>query len=132
MKLLVLASLATAALGTAAVAVASELLTPAVSQTAYQPIQGISHDFAAKSLRGYFLPQDGKCLLVMMISDKFDPDQSMPGSPTRVQVALDPGQLATIDSEAEGSLHSLTLSCGENAGILSVTGGNGTEAVAVH
>ena len=105
-----------------------ELLPPAGSQKSYVPIQSISYDFASKSVSGYFLPQDGKCLMVLMMTDKSDPDQSVKTRPARLRVLVPPGEFASLDSEAaEGVLQSLSFSCGESATTLSVVEGDGTE-----
>jgi hypothetical protein len=78
----------------------------------YLPIQNISYDIGSKSLSGYFVQQSATCVVTFLISDKSDPEASSPRSPARVRLALNPGQIAGLDSE-EG--RSLNLTCGEGA-----------------
>jgi hypothetical protein len=87
----------------------------------YEPIQSISYDFGSKSTSGYFAQQDGACFVVLMISEKSDPEALLPLSPTRARLTLYPGQTAGLDSE-EG--RSLNLTCGENASSLLVSAGD--------
>ena len=65
----------------------------------YLPIQNISYDLGSTSMSGYFVQQSATCVVTLMISDKGDPEASPPPSPTRVRLALNPGQIAGVDSE---------------------------------
>ena len=78
----------------------------------YAPIQSISYVFGSKSMNGYFVQQAATCLVTLMITEKSDPDQPLPLSPTRVRLVLQPGQIAGLDSE-EG--RSVNVACGEQA-----------------
>jgi hypothetical protein len=110
---------ATSVLGLALLAsAASADLSAAANADQYREIQSISYDFGSKSTNGYFVQQDGQCQVVLMVSEKSDPDAAMQASPARVRLALQPGQSAGLDSE-EGQ--SLSFTCGDSAGSLSVT-----------
>jgi TPR repeat protein len=95
--------------------------TPERSETRYLPIQSISYDFGSKAARGYYVKENDECLVVLMIADKIDPDQSTLVLPTRIRLALRPGQTASLDSEGGPPL---TFSCAEAAAALLVTPGN--------
>jgi hypothetical protein len=113
---------ATAVLGLALLAsAASADLSAATADTrSYKEIQSISYDLGSKSTSGYFVQQDGQCQVVLMVSEKTDPDAATAGSPARLRLSLKPGQAAGLDS-AEGQ--SLSFACGEQAGSLTVTSG---------
>ena len=87
----------------------------------YAPIQSISYDFGSKSMNGYFVQQAATCLVTLMITEKSDPDQPLPLSPTRVRLLLLPGQIAGLDSE-EG--RSVNITCGEQAATVVVNVGD--------
>jgi len=87
----------------------------------YTPIQSISYDFGSKSMNGYFVEQAATCLVTLMITEKSDPDQPLPPSPTRVRLELQPGQIAGLDSE-EG--RSVNITCGEQAATVVVNVGD--------
>ena len=78
----------------------------------YAPIQSISQDFGSKSVRGYFVQRAGACLVTLMVSERSDPDKSLPPSATRIRLLLRPGEIAGLDSE-EG--RSLNLTCSNGA-----------------
>lgn len=86
----------------------------------YKPVQSISYEFGSKSMSGYFVQDASACLVTLMISEKGDPETSLPMSPTRVRLALNPGQIAGVDSE-EG--RSLNFTCGADAATLTVDTG---------
>ena len=86
----------------------------------YAPIQSISQDFGSKSVRGYFVQRAGACLVTLMVSERSDPDKSLPPSATRIRLVLSPGQIAGLDSE-EG--RSLNLTCSNGATRLLVDAG---------
>ena len=90
---------------------------PDVDGARYLPIQNISYDLGSTSMSGYFVQQSAICVVTLMISDRSDPEASPPRSPTRVRLALNPGQIAGLDSE-EG--RSLNVTCGEGATTLVV------------
>ena len=90
------------------------------NRTQYKPVQSISYEFGSKSMSGYFLQDASACLVTLMISEKGDPEAPLAMSPTRVRLALNPGQAAGVDSE-EG--RSLNFTCGEDAATLIVDTG---------
>lgn len=90
-------------------------------------MQSISYEFGSKSMSGYFLQEASACLVTLMISEKGDPEAPLPPSPTRVRLALTPGQIAGLDSE-EG--RSLNVTCGANAASLIVDIGETERLVA--
>jgi len=92
----------------------------------YAPIQSIRYDFGSKSMRGYFVDQAARCVVMLMVSEKGDPDTAAPTTATRVRLALNPGQTAGLDSE-EG--RSLNFTCGEGATALLVDVGEREELV---
>jgi hypothetical protein len=79
----------------------------------YKPIQSISYEFGSKFMTGYFEQRAGICFIVMMVTERSDPDTDMsPSTATRLRLPLDPGQTVGFDSE-EG--RSVNLTCGEGA-----------------
>ena len=94
--------------------------SPADDTAQYAPIQSISQDFGSKSVRGYFVQRAGACLVTLMVSERSDPDKSLPPSATRIRLLLRPGQIAGLDSE-EG--RSLNLTCSNGATRLLVDAG---------
>jgi hypothetical protein len=72
-------------------------------------------------MSGYFVDQAKKCVVMLMVSEKRDPDAASSSTATRVRLVLDPGQTAGLDSE-EG--HSLNFTCGEGATALLVDSGD--------
>lgn len=118
----------TACVGTIAVSLGAWI--PAVAEgppstggdkVLYAPIQSMSHEFGSKSMSGYFVEQSATCLVTLMITEKSDPDEPTPLSPTRVRLVLHPGQIAGLDSE-EG--RSLNFTCGDKATTLLVDAGD--------
>jgi hypothetical protein len=90
----------------------SETQAPVKDEAKYAPIQSIRYDFGSKSMNGYFVDQAARCVVMLMVSEKGDPDTAPSTSATRVRLALNPGQTAGLDSE-EG--RSLNFTCGEGA-----------------
>jgi hypothetical protein len=86
----------------------------------FAPIQSISYVFGSKSMSGYFVRESGGCAVILMISEKSDPDRLLPTTATRVRLALKPGQTAGLDSQ-EG--RSLNITCGADARTLLVGAG---------
>jgi len=97
------------------------------SHAEYKPVQSISYEFGSKSMSGYFLQEDSACLVMLMIAEKSDPEMSLVPSPTRVRLALNPGQIAGLDSE-EG--RSLNVTCGADAATLIVDTGDTRKLIA--
>jgi hypothetical protein len=96
------------------------------SEAKYAPIQSVRYDFGSKSMSGYFLDQAKKCVVVLMVSEKGDPDAPSSSTATRVRLVLNPGQTAGLDSD-EG--RSLNFTCGEEATALLVDSGDRQELV---
>ncbi len=92
-----------------------------------KPVQSISYEFGSKSMSGYFIQEDSACLVMLMIAEKGNPEMSLAPSPTRVRLALNPGQIAGLDSE-EG--RSLNLTCGADAAKLIVDTGDTRKLIA--
>ena len=90
------------------------------SEAKYAPIQSIRYDFGSKSTTGYFVDQAKKCLVMLMVSEKPDPDAASSNSATRVRLILNPGETAGLDSEDGPSLN---FTCGEGATALVVDSG---------
>jgi hypothetical protein len=65
--------------------------------------------------------QAKRCVVMLMVSEKPDPDAASSNSATRVRLVLNPGQTAGLDSE-EG--RSLNFTCGEGATALVVDTGD--------
>ena len=89
-------------------------------QAKYAPNESISYDFGSKSTSGYFVEQAAKCVVMLMLYEKRDPDAASSSTATRVRLVLNPGQSAGLDSE-EG--RSLNFTCGERATALLVDAG---------
>jgi hypothetical protein len=90
------------------------------SEAEYAPIQSIRYDFGSKSMSGYFVDQAKKCVVMLMVTEKGDPDAAPSSTATRLRLVLNPGQTAGLDSE-EG--RSLNFTCGEGATALLVDSG---------
>jgi hypothetical protein len=90
------------------------------SEAKYAPIQSMRYDFGSKSMSGYFVDQAKKCVVMLMVTEKPDPDAASSNSATRVRPILNPGETAGLDSE-EG--RSLNFTCGEGAAALVVDSG---------
>ena len=97
------------------------------SHAEYRPVQSISYEFGSKAMSGYFVQEDSACLVMLMIAEKGDPEMTLPPSPTRVRLALNPGQIAGLDSE-EG--RSLNVTCGADAATLLVDTGDTRKLIA--
>jgi hypothetical protein len=98
------------------------------NQARYLPIQNISYEFGSKSMSGYFEERASTCLVTLMITEKSDPEVSLPPSAARVRLILYPGQIAGLDSE-EG--RSLNFTCGDEATTLLVNAGERDRLVAL-
>ena len=93
---------------------------PVKGEVKYVPMQSIHYDFGSKSMSGYFVDQAADCVVTLMVYEKGDPDAAPPTTATRVRLALNPGQMAGLDSE-EG--RSLNFTCGGGATALVVDSG---------
>ena len=78
-------------------------------------------------MSGYFVDQAARCVVMLMLSEKRDPDADSLGAATRVRLVLNPGQTAGFDSE-EG--RSLNFICGGGAKTLVVNYGERSKLVA--
>ena len=97
------------------------------SHAEYRPVQSISYEFGSKAMSGYFVQEDSACLLMLMIAENGDPEMALQPSPTRVRLALNPGQIAGLDSE-DG--RSLNFTCGADAATLIVDTGDTRKLIA--
>jgi hypothetical protein len=91
-----------------------------MDEVRYRPIDSIRYDFGSKSTNGYFVEQAKKCVVMLMVYEKPDPDAASASTATRVRLVLNPGETAGLDSE-EG--RSLNFTCGEGATALVVDSG---------
>ncbi len=101
-------------------AASSQSQPPVKDEARYAPIASIRYDFGSKSMSGYYVQQAAKCLVMVMVSEKSDPDAGASTTATRIRLALDPGQTAGLDSD-EG--RSLNFTCSEGATALVVDSG---------
>jgi hypothetical protein len=118
---------ASAFAGTVAISLwasAASSLTPAPVKAKYAPIQSIRYDFGSKSMSGYFVEKDARCVVMLMVYEKRDPDTNFSSTATRVRVVLNPGQTVGLDSEKGRSLN---FTCGEGAVALIVDVGDREE-----
>jgi hypothetical protein len=107
-----LAFAGTALIGLSLSAASSQTQAAVKDEAKYAPIQSIRYDFGSKSMSGYFVEQAARCVVMLMVSEKGDPDSATSLTATRVRLVLNPGQTAGLDSE-EG--RSLNVTCGEAA-----------------
>ncbi|NGO50316.1 hypothetical protein [Allomesorhizobium camelthorni] len=103
-------------------------LGPMEGQAQYLPIQSISYEFGSKFMSGYFVEQAATCFVTLMIIERSDPEAELSVTATRVRLALNPGQIAGVDSE-EG--YSVNLTCGESAKTMLVDFGNREKLMAL-
>jgi hypothetical protein len=101
-------------------AASAQSQAPVMSEAKYAPIQSIRYDFGSKSMSGYFVDHAATCVVMLMVSEKGDPDTTPTGTATRVRLVLNPGQTAGLDSQ-EG--RSLNFTCGGGATALVVDAG---------
>jgi hypothetical protein len=107
-------------------AASAQSQAPVKSEATYAPTAGISYDFGSKSMSGYFVDQAARCVVMLMVSEKRDPDTDSSNTATRVRLVFNPGQTAGLDSE-EG--RSLNFTCSEGATALVVDSGDREELV---
>jgi hypothetical protein len=101
-------------------AASAQSQAPVKSEATYAPTASIRYDFGSKSMSGYFVDQAARCVVMLMVSEKSDPDTDSSSAATRVRLVLNPGQTAGLDSE-EG--RSLNFTCSEGATALRVDSG---------
>ena len=53
---------------------AAPAMEPVREDAKYAPIQSIRYDFGSKSMSGYFVEQAKKCIVMLMVYEKRDPD----------------------------------------------------------
>jgi hypothetical protein len=87
----------------------------------YTQAQAMTYDIGSKSIRGYYVKRNGACSVILMVTEKIDPEISTPFSAARLRLVLQPGAVAGLDSE-EG--RSLNITCGEAAANLWVDQGD--------
>ena len=98
----------------------SQPLGPIKDKATYAPIESIRYDFGSKSMSGYFVEKDARCVVMLMVYEKRDPDTNFSSTATRVRVVLNPGQTVGLDSEKGRSLN---FTCGEGGKTLLVKAG---------
>ena len=101
-------------------AASSQAQAPTKADATYAPIKSIRYDFGSKSMSGYFVEQATRCVVMLMVYEKSDPETVPSSTATRVRLVLNPGETAGLDSE-EG--RSLNFTCGEGATALLVDAG---------
>lgn len=114
-------------LGSVVSGASGEFLSLTEGQARFEPIQAITYEFGSKLTTGYFVEQAGSCIVTLMVTEKSDPENPLGLSPTRVRLALSPGQIAGFDSE-EG--RSLNFTCEAGAATLLVDFGERDRLVA--
>ena len=120
------AFVATVGIALSAPAVSSQPQALVNSEAKYAPVQSISYDFGSKSMSGYFVEQAARCVVMLMVYEKTDPDAAPSSTATRVRLVLNPGQTAGLDSD-EG--RSLNFTCGGGATALVVDAGERAKLV---
>ena len=116
----------TVAISLWASAASSQVAAPVKGGVKYVPMESIRYDFGSKSMSGYFVDQAASCVVTLMVYEKGDPDAAPSTTATRVRLALNPGQMAGLDSE-EG--RSLNFTCGGEATALVVNVGERNKLV---
>ncbi|HEY8163518.1 MAG: hypothetical protein ACR650_13515 [Methylocystis sp.] len=69
------------------------------SETTMKPLMATSLDAGGAHVVSYFQPVKGACRLTMMIADR--DMETKGGSPTRVEITVEPGRAAFVD-DADG------------------------------
>lgn len=85
------------------------------SETTVRPLAAASLDAGGAHVVGYFQPVSGACRLTIMIADQ--EMETKGGSPTRVQMTIEPGRAAFVD-DADGK--SSRFTCLYNAEAMNV------------
>ncbi|WP_457796380.1 hypothetical protein [Methylocystis sp. S23] len=105
--------IATALGGALALAAATPVsAADAWSETTMKPLAATSLDAGAAHVVSYFQPVNGACRLTMMIADQ--EMETKGGSPTRVQMTVEPGRAAFVD-DADGKSSRFTCLYGAEA-----------------
>jgi hypothetical protein len=99
---------------------ASSEPAPGVNRARYQGLESFSHEFGSKFTSGYFVSETGKCLVTLMLAEKSDPEMPSRQTPARVRLTLNPGQMASLDSE---EAQSVNFTCANGATALLVDRG---------
>jgi hypothetical protein len=81
------------------------------SETTMKPLAAASLDAGGSHVVGYFLPVGGACRLTLMIADQ---EVEKGGSPTRVQMTVEPGRAAFVD-DGDGKSSRFTCLYGAEA-----------------
>jgi hypothetical protein len=116
-NILTFAATIAASLWVSMTAASSGPMSPVDNQSRYLPIQSIRYEFGSLSISGYFLQQSATCVVMLTILDYNVAEEEMPVSPVRVRMALQPGQIAGLDSE---NGRALNITCAEGAASLLV------------
>jgi hypothetical protein len=82
-----------------------------------RPTQGVVLDVGSKHTVSYFVPEEGRCNLTLMVGEKADENGENASVGARFRVAIEAGKSARIET-AEG--RSLEFSCAEGASQMSV------------
>ena len=85
----------------------------AADERLYQPIEGISAEIGSKHFVGFFVNEDGRCQITVMVEESWDPETGTPSfTAARMRFDLGPTDTASLDSAEKASL---SLTCGEGA-----------------
>ncbi len=109
-------------------ALSAPLAGPAAAdERSYRPIEAISEHVGSKHVAGYFVNDDGRCQVVVMVEELWDPDQDTPGAPAaRLRFDLRPSQSASVDSPENVSI---SLTCGDKAETLALASSDNRYAI---
>ncbi len=90
----------------------------AADENVYEPIQAISQAVGSKHIAGYFVNEDGRCDVTVMVEELWDPNDDTPDfTAARLSFELQPNESATVDT-AENE--SISLTCGDEAETLAL------------
>jgi hypothetical protein len=98
--------------GALSVAASAPLRAEPWSPLSMKPLHAVSLDAGTKHVVSYFLSTERQCRLTLMISNRSANGGAAPEPAARVQVAIDAGKIARVDS-AEGK--TLEFACRADA-----------------
>lgn len=98
--------------GALVIAATSVSATESWSETMMKPLAATSLDAGDVHVVSFFQPVGGACRLTMMIADQSP--EAIGGSPTRVQMTVEPGRAAFVDN-ADGKSSRFTCLYGAEA-----------------
>lgn len=81
------------------------------------PLKGISFDVGAKHAVSYFIAENGRCAVTLVVADRPVTENDVPAAGSRVSVAVDGGKSVRFDT-AQGK--SLEFACEKAAASMTV------------